>query len=70
MVKTMGASAGEIVTRMRMEKARYQLVNTHQPLKDIYVDCGFASPEHFHRTFKRHFGVSPLVYRRQNRRGL
>jgi LacI family transcriptional regulator len=68
--KTMGASAGTIINRMRMDRARHLLVNGTRPLKDIYVDCGFSSPEHFHRIFKRQFGVSPLIYRNQNRRGL
>jgi LacI family transcriptional regulator len=68
--RTMGTSASELITRMRMDKARHLLANTARPLKDVYADCGFASPEHFHRTFKRQFGVPPLAYRRQNRRGL
>lgn len=67
--KALGSSPGKIVRQLRLEKARHLLLNTTMRLKDVYAACGFASPEHFHRTFKRHFGLPPLAYRRQNRQG-
>ncbi|WP_152393457.1 response regulator [Paenibacillus guangzhouensis] len=53
----------EFVTRLRLEEARYLLVNTHKKRYEIADEVGYESPEHFSRVFKRYYGESPNAVR-------
>jgi len=37
---------------------------------DIALDCGFGDVSNFNRAFRTEFGVSPRVFREQNRKHL
>ena len=44
---------------LRLEKARNLLRQTPMPIIDIAVACGFESPSHFSKCYKKHYGTLP-----------
>jgi AraC family transcriptional regulator len=50
----------------RIDKARDLLMNTRLPLSDIAVRCGFSDQSGFNRSFKRMYGSTPGIWRRNN----
>ena len=65
---TTGETPRLYVERLRLERAAAQLMLRQSTIIEIALDNGFASHEVFARAFKRHFGVSPSVWR--ERRGV
>jgi AraC-like DNA-binding protein len=49
--------------RLRLEHAARLLGETDLPVAEVGRRSGFGHPSHFHRTFRRHYGESPGVYR-------
>lgn len=62
-----GETIGEYVRRRRVEEADRALVGSDRPLCEIAIASGFADQSHFTRVYRRHFGVSPGVRRRNSR---
>ena len=58
-----GATMGDYLRRLRVERARTQLLSTNTPLTQIALDAGFADQAHFTRVFKKLVGVTPGAYR-------
>ena len=58
-----GRTFTEIVLHMRMEHACSLLSDTKIPVGDIASQTGYINPEHFIRTFKKKYGVTPGEYR-------
>jgi len=58
-----GKNFTEIVLHMRMEHACSLLSDTRIPVGDIASQTGYINPEHFIRTFKKKYGVTPGEYR-------
>jgi AraC-like DNA-binding protein len=59
------------LTRRRLDCARDMLTSPHQAHKSILEisgECGFSTVSHFHRTFRRNFGVTPGELRASVRR--
>jgi AraC-like DNA-binding protein len=55
-----GTSFTRQLTHERLHLARHLLrspAHTHLPIVDIAYQCGFNTLEHFHRTFRAHFGA-------------
>lgn len=52
------------LTRERVARARRLLRTTAMPVADIAKACGFASPNQFATTFRKHVGVTPTLFRR------
>ena len=48
---------------MRLQHARWRLLNTSRSVAEIAFECGFADSSHFSRWFKKEFGVPPQRYR-------
>jgi len=48
----------------RLSRAVDLLGSTTEPILTIALECGFASNETLTRTFRKQFGISPSVYRR------
>jgi transcriptional regulator GlxA family with amidase domain len=48
---------------LRLRRARILLGQTHLPVREVAVACGFASPAHFSRTYRAHFGNPPRLER-------
>ncbi len=59
-----GLTPREYLRRHRLELARRLLETTDLPIVQIANQCGFESPPHFNRTFKKAFGTSPARYRK------
>jgi len=63
-----GVSVGVYVRRERIHWAARALRNTEAPIAEIALRAGFADQSHFTRTFVKHMGSSPGLYRRSARR--
>lgn len=50
---------------MRLERAATLLARSNLNVKGVAHRCGFASPFHFSRTFRREYGLSPSAMRKQ-----
>ncbi|MFV0468218.1 MAG: helix-turn-helix transcriptional regulator [Dysgonomonas sp.] len=61
-----GENIGEYITRLRLEDIAQQLRMKRTSLSDIAFTTGYASKHTLSKAFKRHFGISPSVYRNQN----
>jgi AraC-like DNA-binding protein len=49
---------------LRLEQAHHLLCNTRLSISDIAYQTGWAHPQHFHRAFKKHYGITPGQVRR------
>ena len=61
------ASPMEMVTRLRMERARDQLLHGEDTLEQIAATIGYKTPYAFSQAFLREIGLRPGEYRRVNR---
>lgn len=52
------------IMRHRVERSKSLLCDSHTPLAEIAVICGFADQSHFTRVFRTFVGVSPAAWRR------
>lgn len=59
-----GATPHRWLQQLRMEEAARLVRETRQPLGDIALQTGHPSASHFSQAFRRHWGLSPSVYRR------
>lgn len=53
---------------LRLEHAKKLLRETSLPISRISWMCGFADERNFSNTFRRHYSVSPSVFRREHTR--
>jgi len=58
-----GCPVGEYVRRIRVRRAREQIVDSDRPLAQIAASCGFYDQTHFTRVFKRFMGITPGEFR-------
>ena len=59
-----GCTVGEMVRRLRLERARELLASSQHGLSEVALITGFADQSHLSRAFKRRYGVAPGAYRR------
>ena len=52
----------------RMEAASYLLKNTSSAVKSIAMNLGYEDQHYFSNVFKKEFGVSPKVFREENKK--
>ncbi len=62
-----GRTVVEWVTHARMAIARRLLTTTDDTIASVADSVGYASPSHFHRTFRREHQVSPGAWREAHR---
>jgi AraC-like DNA-binding protein len=67
MKKVFQMTAGQFITRTRIEAACEQLRSTGQQIVDIAVACGFYDQSAFSRQFKATTGLTPSAYRKRTR---
>ncbi|MBT3199475.1 MAG: substrate-binding domain-containing protein [Phycisphaerales bacterium] len=65
--KTLKRTIGEEILRLRLERAKRRLVETDEPLKNVWQASGFNNRTHFYRAFVRLEGISPKAYRQHRR---
>jgi AraC family transcriptional regulator len=63
-----GVTPHQFILRARLRHAATRLVVEPGNVLDIAFDTGFGDVSAFNRAFRAEFGVSPTVYRRENRR--
>jgi AraC-like DNA-binding protein len=59
-----GLSPMEWLNQRRLQMARQYLAGTRKSVAEIAQACGFQDQFYFSRVFRRHFGQSPLQYRK------
>ncbi|MDF3129212.1 AraC family transcriptional regulator [Kiritimatiellaeota bacterium B1221] len=59
----MGVSVMTYLHRLRITHAKQLLAESNDTVLSVALDCGFESPEHFHRIFKRITQTTPRRYR-------
>ena len=58
-----GITFGEHVTNIRMKKACTLLKNGNMTAENIAASIGYPNVEHFSRTFKKKYHMTPIQYR-------
>ena len=58
-----GETVGGWIMRARMTQCRQLLIHTDETIERIADRCGFASPSHFHRAFKKMHQMTPGQWR-------
>jgi AraC-like DNA-binding protein len=61
--KHYGTSPGRWLLERRLTRSVSLLETTRLSITQIMLECGFADPSHFSKTFKEKFGRPPSVYR-------
>lgn len=59
------ATPQEVWRDMRLQHARWRLLNSKRTITQIAHECGFSDSSHFSRWFKTKFGETPRSYRTQ-----
>jgi AraC-type DNA-binding domain-containing proteins len=62
-----GRSFVALRDEMRLERAEALLAGTYHKIARVAAECGFSSPQYFHRFFRRHKRMTPLAFRRRQR---
>ncbi|MBR4500229.1 MAG: helix-turn-helix domain-containing protein [Paludibacteraceae bacterium] len=63
--ETLGIPASSFIERALMQRAKTLLVSTPMPIQQIADQLGFQNQSHFGTFFKRHEGMSPAAFRKQ-----
>ena len=59
-----GSSPHQYLISFRIRKARELIMETKLSIESIGLQCGFSSPSHFIRTFKKEMDFTPASYRK------
>ncbi|QJD88161.1 AraC family transcriptional regulator [Cohnella herbarum] len=60
----------QYLNEVRIDRAKQLLLVTNDPMFDIAQNVGFGDEYYFNRRFKQAVGVSPGIYRRNNRENI
>lgn len=58
-----GMTITEYITKKRLDEACLQLQTTTLPMDQVGKNSGFSNAAYFSRSFKKHFGLTPLQFR-------
>ncbi len=61
--KSLNQTVHDELLRIRLERVRMMLRDTHMTINEIAYDCGFAGASHLGRRFKEAFQINPLTFR-------
>ncbi len=61
--KATGLTFTNYVNYLRIHHAEALLLNTQKNIADIYLECGFSSPQQFNKQFKERTSYTPREYR-------
>ncbi len=62
---TFGITPADLVEEIRLDEARWLLLNTEAEIQNLAKDVGYRSDDSFRRAFERRFGVNPAEYRKR-----
>jgi len=60
-----GISYSDLIKKFRMQDAKMYLLNTEMTIQAIAETLGYQSVDHFSRTFKKWYKISPSIYRKE-----
>ncbi len=60
-----GISLQNKINEIRLENAKFLLLNTTLSVTDISFNCGFSDSNYFSVIFKKKYGISPLMFRKE-----
>ena len=63
---TIGLSFSELLTEVRIQKAKNLLISTPMKVDDISEHLGYSNPETLIRVFKKTMGTTPSAYRKKH----
>jgi len=63
--ETYGQTPIQLLIRLRMELACDLITGTDLPIGQIAQQCGYTSPSYFSAEYKKHYGVTPAMHRRE-----
>lgn len=61
--RNVGQTFVEFLNNYRIDKAKWEIINTDASISSILDQTGFASNKTFYRLFKKQVGISPKQYR-------
>ncbi|MDO6736703.1 AraC family transcriptional regulator [Wenyingzhuangia sp. 2_MG-2023] len=64
--EVLNQSPSDVITSLRFQKATYLLKNKNLNISEVGFECGFNDPKYFSKSFKKHFGVTPKAYKKEN----
>lgn len=64
--KYFGMGVKKLYNKKRFARACSLLIDTRLSAKDIGTEIGFSTPANFSSFFKKHSGIAPLTYRKNN----
>jgi LacI family transcriptional regulator len=64
----MGRSIAGEITRLRLQRAKRRMVETDASMKDVAIEAGFRTADHFGKVFTRVEGISPSQYRGEHQK--
>jgi AraC-like DNA-binding protein len=59
----LGLNVNDYILGVRMQKAKYLLLNEHLSISEISFKVGFSSQAYFSTVFKSKFGTTPSEYK-------
>ena len=62
-----GSSPNKFIRIIRLNKARYLLLNTDMSIGLVALDCGYSDPGYLARIFKQEHGITPQEWRATNK---
>ena len=62
----LGETAGDMIRRLRLERAAHDLRTTEKPITELAFEAGYATHEAFIRAFRVAFGCSPSKFRKES----
>jgi len=63
--KETGMTVIELISHLRIEKAKKLLMTTPEPVNEIARQVGFTSTVQFHRTFRKQTDDTPMQFRKK-----
>lgn len=60
-----GLTPADFVEELRLDEARWLLVNGDDPVSELAQTIGYTSDDTFRRAFERRYGIAPAEYRRR-----
>lgn len=61
-IQVIGISPSKYLENIRIDRAKYLLIENEKSLSDIAYECGFSSPSYFSKVFKKHTLLSPYDF--------
>jgi AraC-like DNA-binding protein len=64
-----GCNPHEFILDLKMRYALRKLQNENITIKEVAAACGFDDPSYFCKVFRKHYGVTPALFRTEKKKG-